>query len=392
MVLMKDYPHFIGYFFLFNDKFMKNKLILSYFFVVLLTTSCAQTADTGIEMPENSSLTTEIVVDRLDIPWGLVFLPDGSMLISEKAGVLLHVKEGTRTEIGGLPEIGRIGQGGFLDLELHPDYANNGWLYFTYTSTEGEGSGGNTALMRAKIDGNQLVDQQLLYKATPNTQKGQHFGSRIEFDREGYLYFSVGDRGNREVNPQDITRDGGKIYRLHDDGRIPSDNPFVNEEGAKTAIYSYGHRNPQGLVLHPETGALWNHEHGPRGGDELNIIEKGKNYGWPVITYGINYSGTTITDETEREGMEQPQHYWVPSIAPSGMVFVSSDLYQGMKGDLLVGSLSFQYLEQLKMEGNKVARRIKLFEEIGRVRNVRQGPDGYIYMAVEGKGILRIVP
>ena len=371
---------------------MKNKLIASYFFVVLLTTSCAQTADPNIETPENISLTTEIVVDKLDIPWGMVFLPDGSMLISEKAGVLLHVMDGERTEISGLPEIGRIGQGGFLDLEIHPNYADNGWLYFTYTSPEGEGSGGNTALMRAKISGNQLTEKELLYKATPNTQRGQHFGSRIEFDREGFLYFSVGDRGNRDVNPQDITRDGGKIYRLHDDGRIPSDNPFVTEDGAKTAIYSYGHRNPQGLVLHPETGDLWNHEHGPRGGDELNIVQKGKNYGWPVITYGINYSGTSITDETEREGMEQPQHYWVPSIAPSGMVFISSDKYPGMKGDLLVGSLSFQYLEQLKMDGNQVAQRIKLLEDIGRVRNVRQGPDGYIYVAVEGKGILRLIP
>lgn len=377
---------------LFNDKFMKNNLIASYFFVVLLNLACAQTTDTEIQTPEKTTVTAELVVENLNIPWGLVFLPDGSMLISEKSGTLLQVKDGQRTEISGLPTIEAMGQGGFLDLELHPDYANNGWLYFTYTSPEGEGSGGNTALMRAKLSGTQLTDQELLYKAGPNTTRGQHFGSRIEFDRDGYLYFTVGDRGDRDVNPQDITRDGGKVYRLNDDGSVPSDNPFVNEAGAKTAIYSYGHRNPQGLALHPETGVLWNHEHGPRGGDELNIIQKGKNYGWPVITYGINYSGTTITDETERPGMEQPEHYWVPSIAPSGMVFISSDKYPGMKGDLLVGSLAFQYLEHLVMDGNKVSKRIKLMEDMGRVRNVRQGPDGYIYVAVEGKGIYRLEP
>ena len=371
---------------------MKNNLFATYFFVVLLNLACGQATDSEIKTPEIAGVEPELVVDNLNIPWGLAFLPDGSMLISEKAGTLLRIKDGQRTEITGLPEIGQIGQGGFLDLELHPDYASNGWLYFTYTSPEGEGSGGNTALMRAKIRGTELVEKELLYKAGPNTTKGQHFGSRIEFDREGYLFFTVGDRGARDVNPQDITRDGGKVYRLNDDGSVPADNPFVNEAGAKTAIYSYGHRNPQGLTLHPETGVLWNHEHGPRGGDELNIIQKGKNYGWPVITYGINYSGTTITEETERPGMEQPQHYWVPSIAPSGMVFISSDKYPGMKGDLLVGSLSFQYLERLVMDGDQVSERIKLMEDMGRVRNVRQGPDGYIYVAVESKGIYRLLP
>jgi len=231
----------------------------------------------------------------------------------------------------------------------------------------------------------------VLYKATPNTTKGQHFGSRIAFDNKGYLYFSIGERGNRDENPQDITRDGGKIYRLNDDGSIPSDNPFVNKEGAKTAIYSYGHRNPQGLLKHPKTGEIWNHEHGPKGGDEINIVKKGANYGWPVITYGVNYSGTDITDKTEMEGMEQPIHYWVPSIAPSGMAFITSDKYKGMEGDLLVGSLKFQYLEHLIMDGNKVVDRVKLLPEIGRVRDVKEGPDGYIYIAVEGKGIYKLV-
>ncbi len=194
------------------------------------------------------------------------------------------------------------------------------------------------------------------------------------------------------MNPQDITRDGGKIYRIHDDGRIPNDNPFVGKSGSKTAIYSYGHRNPQGLAKHPETGKIWEHEHGPRGGDEINIVQIGKNYGWPVITYGINYSGTKITDETSRPGMEQPLYQWTPSIAPSGMTFVTSDKYPKWKGNLLVGSLSFQDLERLELKNNKVTYREKLLDGMGRVRNVRQGPDGFIYVGIEGKGIYRLVP
>jgi len=232
----------------------------------------------------------------------------------------------------------------------------------------------------------------LLYKAGPNTKEGRHFGSRIEFDNEGFLYFSIGERGNRDVNPQDITRDGGKIYRLNADGSIPADNPFVDEEGAKKAIYSYGHRNPQGMGRHPETGKIWIHEHGPKGGDEINIVKKAANFGWPVITYGVNYSGTTITEETAKPGMEQPLYYWVPSIAPCGMAFVTSNLYPEMKNSILVGSLKFYYLELLKLEGEKVVKREKLFEDIGRVRCIRQGPDNYIYVAVEDLGIIKITP
>jgi glucose/arabinose dehydrogenase len=214
----------------------------------------------------------------------------------------------------------------------------------------------------------------------------------LEFDNQGFLYFSIGERGDRDVNPQDITRDGGKIYRLHDDGRIPEDNPFVNSATAKKAIYSYGHRNPQGLIKHPETGELWEHEHGPQGGDEINIVKKGKNYGWPVISYGINYDNSILTDITSKQGMEQPVFYWVPSIAPSGMAFVSSDKYQDWKGNILAGSLKFSYLERLVLKDNKVVKREKLFKDIGRVRDVVQAPDGYLYIAVEGKGILKIIP
>ncbi|MGB5819711.1 MAG: PQQ-dependent sugar dehydrogenase [Saonia sp.] len=371
---------------------MKYSIILLYFFVIAFNYSCAQKADNEIHTPEKSIFSAVLFVDQLQIPWGMAFLPDGSLLITEKSGEIIHFKDGKKVDIGNVPEVYVRGQGGLLDIELHPDYATNGWLYISYASSEGEEKGGHTAIMRAQLRNNELTNKELLYKASPNTTKGQHFGSRIEFDHEGYLYFSIGERGAREVNPQDITRDGGKIYRLHDDGRIPSDNPFVNESGAKTAIYSYGHRNPQGLIKHPETGRLWDHEHGPRGGDEINIIAKGANYGWPVITYGINYSGTTITDKTEMPGMEQPIYYWVPSIAPSGMAFVTSDKYPEWKGSLLVGSLVFQYLERLELKDNKVTYREKLLADVGRVRDVKQGPDGFIYVAVEGKGIYKLVP
>ena len=365
-----------------------------YTILALSLSACAQQSESKIkaEPPVALNYTTEVVVPDLNIPWGMVFLPDGSMLITEKAGELIHFKNGTKTNISGLPEVYLRGQGGLLDIEIHPDYAHNGWIYITYASAEGEGDGGNTALMRGKLKNNAFVEKQLLYKAGPNTKKGQHFGSRIEFDNDGYLYFSIGERGNRDENPQDITRDCGKIYRLNDDGSIPTDNPFVNTPNAKTAIYSYGHRNPQGMAIHPETGAIWVNEHGPKGGDEINIIAKGKNYGWPVISYGVNYSGTAFTEITEKEGMEQPLFYWVPSIAPSGMAFVTSDKYPDWKNNILVGSLKFQYLERLVLENNKVVKREELFKDIGRVRNVIQGPDGYIYVAAEGTGIVKIIP
>ncbi len=371
---------------------MKKLVVLS-FFIISSTFSCAQEKKNDIPItaaPKN--YTTEVVVPNLIIPWGMTWLPDGSMLITEKSGTLIHYKNGVKTDIKNVPEVYLRNQGGLLDIELHPEYEKNGWLYMTYASKEGTEKGGFTAIMRAKLQGNELTNVEKLYKGGPNTTKGQHFGSRIEFDNDGFLYFSIGDRGNRDENPQDITRDGGKIYRLNDDGSIPKDNPFVNKTGAKKAIFSYGHRNPQGMAINPIDGKIWVHEHGPKGGDEINAITKGVNYGWPIITYGLNYSGTSITDITSKEGMEQPIYYWVPSIAPSGMDFVTSDVYPDWKNDLLVGSLKFNYLELVELTDNIVTGRKKIVEDIGRVRNVRQGPDGYIYVAVEDKGIIKIIP
>jgi glucose/arabinose dehydrogenase len=372
---------------------MKNSnllIIISFISIV----ACAQKHKSIViaEDPTTIDYTTEVVVPKLDIPWGFVFLPDGALLITEKAGKLIHFKDGVKTNIDGLPEVYLRGQGGLMDIELHPNYSENGWLYITYSSSDGEGEGGNTALIRAQLIDTKLTSVERLYKAEPNSKRGQHFGSRIEFDNDGYLYFSIGDRGNRDVNPQDITRDCGKIYRINDDGSIPNNNPFLEFPGAKTAIYSYGHRNPQGMICHPDTGEIWVHEHGPRGGDEINRIKKGGNFGWPLISYGINYSGTSFTDDTYLPGMEQPLFYWVPSIAPSGMAYVTSDVYKDWKNNLLIGSLKFEYLERLVLDNNKVVKREKLLEGMGRVRNVRQGPDGYIYASLESIGILKIVP
>jgi len=333
---------------------MSIKKVLFLFFITISIASCAQDKN-----PVNNKNTHEVIVKDLNNPWGFTFLPDQSMLINEKDGKLIHFKDNKKNEVAGLPEIFNRGQGGLMDIELHPDYATNGWIYFSYSSPEGEEKGANTEIMRAKLKDNALIEKEVLYKATPNTTKGQHFGSRIVF-KDGYLFFTIGERGQRDINPQDITKDGGKVYRLHYDGSVPKDNPFVNTKDAKTAIYSYGHRNPQGMELHPETGEIWTHEHGPRGGDELNIIKPAKNYGWPVITYGINYSGTDITDITEKEGMEQPVHYWVPSIAPCGMAFITSDKYGDWKGDLLVGSLKFAYLDKCTIKDGKVIKEERL--------------------------------
>ncbi|WP_452231861.1 PQQ-dependent sugar dehydrogenase [Lacinutrix sp. MEBiC02595] len=366
---------------------MKHPFLLLLTLISLSFNSCAQDKN-----PINTAHTYEVIVPELQNPWGFVFIPDGSILINEKSGKMILFKENKKIVISNLPEIVLLGQGGLMDIELHPNYKENGWLYISYASSNDENEGAHTSIMRAKLEGNKLVNKEVLYKALPNTTAGEHFGSRIEFDNDNYLYFSIGERGKRDINPQDITRDGGKVYRLMDDGSIPTDNPFVDIPNAKKAIYSYGHRNPQGMAKHPITGEIWTHEHGPRGGDEINIIKAGKNYGWPKITYGINYHGTKITDKTSLPGMEQPLHYWDPSIAPSGMTFITSDIYPNWKGNLLVGSLKFQYLDRCVLKNNKVVFEEKLLDGIGRLRSVRQGPDGYIYAGIENVGIVKIIP
>jgi aldose sugar dehydrogenase len=355
----------------------------------------SQTGQGKMYRSESFSYQAVTVVDNLDIPWGMTWLPGGDMLVAERSGILYRIdNDGNRTEISGVPQVYEFGQGGLLDIELHPKYESNGWIYITYSYYAGETleDGGNTALMRTRLKNGALTDKEVLFKATPAEKRGAHYGSRIEFDQDGYLFLTVGDRGRQE-DAQDITNYSGTVHRLMDDGSIPPDNPFVNQPDAVKSIYNYGHRNIQGLALHPVTGDLWSHEHGPRGGDELNIELPGKNYGWPEITFGINYNGTIITEDTARVGMEQPVLYWTPSIAPCGMDFVEGDVYPGWQGDLLVGSLRFKYVIRCEIINNKVVHQEKLVEDIGRVRNVKQGPDGYIYVAVERPGsIVKLVP
>lgn len=336
------------------------------------------------------------VAQGISIPWAIEALPNGDLLITERSGILYLLRNNSTslTKITGLPKIDANGQGGLLDLELHPDFANNQWLYITYSSSEGDGAGSNTALMRAKLsnDHSQLLESQQLYKGEHNSKKGQHYGSRIVFDNQNYVYFSIGDRGSRDINPQDLGRDGGKIYRLHDDGKIPSDNPFVNQKGAKPAVWSYGHRNPQGMWFDDDNSVFWAHEHGPRGGDELNMIKPKTNYGWPVVSYGINYSGTSFTDLTEKPGMQAPILQWTPSIAPSDMLLVKGDKYPELKGKFLLASMKYAFVSVLEIVDGKVVKQSKLLEGIGRIRSLAQGDDGTIYLGLDGQGIVRLDP
>ena len=366
--------------------------------ILIINYSCAQDIKPLDYESNNTILTSEtnyemeLVFEDENIIWAIEFFDDNSILATVKSGSLFHYKDGIKTEIKGLPKIYLRGQGGLMDIALHPNFKENKWLYFSYASeTVGE-KGGNTTIARAKLIEDSLVDLKVLYKGSPNSRKGQHFGGRLAFDNDNYLYFSIGDRGNREVNPQDITIDGGKIYRINDDGTIPNDNPFFNSPNAKKAIYSYGHRNPQGMFKHPVTGEIWTNEHGPRGGDEINIIKKGKNYGWPKITYGINYSGTTITKNKSLPDMEQPLYYWLPSIAPSSFEYISSDIYPNWNGSLLAGALVFSHVERIGLKDNKVVTRSKIAEGLGRPRDVKQGPDGFIYVSIENKGVYKILP
>ena len=358
--------------------------------LILVNTSCAQENKNTVLSETNYEM--ELVFEDENIIWAIEFFEDKSILATVKSGSLFHYKKGIKTKIKGLPDIYLRGQGGLMDIAFHPNFKKNKWLYLSYASQDIGEKGGNTTIARAKLLEDSLTDFEVLYKGFPNSRKGQHFGGRLEFDNENYLYFSIGDRGNRDVNPQNISLDGGKIYRINDDGTIPFDNPFFETLNSKKAIYSFGHRNPQGMFKHPITGEIWTNEHGPRGGDEINIIKKGKNYGWPKTTYGINYSGTTITKNKSLPNTKQPLYYWIPSIAPSSFEYISSDIYPKWKGSLLAGALKFNYLERIVLKNNKVISRWKIGENLGRPRDVKQGPDGYIYVSIENKGVYKILP
>lgn len=330
------------------------------------------------------------VVENLTNPWGMCWLPNKDLIYTEKDGTMYRYDGAKSYEISGVPDVYTRGQGGLLDVIAHPDFTKNSFIYISYASPAGDDDGAHSAVARAVLKNDRLENLEVLYKATPNTKKGIHFGSRFAWDKDGYLYFTMGERGERDENPQDISRDGGKVYRIHDDGRIPADNPFVKTANALTAIYTFGNRNPQGMTTHPKTGIILAHEHGPQGGDEINIIKAGLNYGWPIISYGEEYGGGEFAVNTQYKGMAQPIYQWTPSIAPSGFAIIDNPAYGDWDGNYLVGSLKFQYLEMLYVKDLKVIKREKLVDQIGRLRNVKMGPDGIIYIGVEGKGIFKI--
>ncbi len=358
-------------------------------------TACGpKEADQVTEQPfttetEKMVIKVDTLYNEFENPWGMTWLSDGRMLVTERKGEILIFKDDkfTGEKVQGLPPVHNVNQAGLLDIAAHPKHAENGWIYIAYAK-HFEDSTAATTIMRFKLEGNNAVSQEELIVAGPSWEGGRHFGSRIVFDNEGYLYFSNGDKGNIPMNAQDLTNAHGKVHRIKDDGTIPSDNPFVDSVGAVASIWSYGNRNPQGLFFDKATNTLWEVEHGPKGGDELNIIEKGKNYGWPVISYGINYNGTQLTEFTEKPGMEQPVHYWVPSIATCGVTVVTSDKYPGWKGNILVAALAKQHIARVVLKDNKHIAEEKLLLGIGRVRQVAESPDGYIYAITEATGLL----
>ena len=328
------------------------------------------------------------LVEGLNRPWGLAWLPNGDMLVTERGGTLRRISRDFKLDpkpIEGVPKVKVAGQAGLFDVAVHPDHARNGWIYLAYAepSPTDDGEYG-TALMRARIQEGRLVDQQVLFSMKPKSRRGFHLGGRIVFDGKGHLFLTLGDRGEmpRAQAPRDHA---GSVIRLHDDGRVPADNPFVGQPDQLPEVYSRGNRNMQGAAIHPTTGELWTHEHGPQGGDELNIIRPGRNYGWPTITYGVNYGiGTRIGEGTAREGLEQPLHVWIPSIGISGMAFYTADAIAAWKGSLLAGGLSGATLVRLELQGQRVVREERLLSgEVGRIRDVRVGPDGAVYLLTD---------
>lgn len=363
--------------------------------IAILTSALAQDRSAVINS-EKHTFRVVTLLKGLEYPWSVAFLPDGRMLVTERAGRLRLVGQDLRLDpkpIAGLPDVVATGQGGLFDVVLHPEHAQNGWIYWAYNAP---GAGGwGTALARGKLQGSRMTEVQVLFSMKPKTRSSQHFGGRIVFDKAGMLYLTLGDRGDKE-RAQKLDDHAGSVIRLHDDGRVPVDNPFAKRVDALPEKFTLGNRNMQGAALHPRTGELWSHEHGPQGGDEVNVMRSGLNYGWPVITYGVNYGfGTRIGEGQTKPGMVQPLHLWVPSIAPSGMAFVSGSKFPKWTGDLLVGALRDQMLVRLELDGEKVVREERLLQGIvGRIRDVRMGPDGLVYLLTDDNegALLRLEP
>ena len=359
--------------------------------VFILSPVLAQTIQS-----EKQSFRVVTLTQGLQHPWSLAFLPDGRLLITERAGRLRIVQKDFTLDpkpVSGLPKIIASGQGGLFDVVLHPQYSINGWIYLAY-SEPGKGGWG-TALARGKLVGNQMTNVQVLFSMEPKTRSNHHFGGRIVFDEAGYVYLTLGDRGEM-ARAQLLEDHAGSIIRLHDDGRVPIDNPFVNRAEAKPEKFTLGNRNVQGVAIHPKTGEVWTHEHGPQGGDEINIIKPARNYGWPIITHGVNYgTGTKIGEGTAKAGLEQPLYVWVPSIAPSGMAFYKGSVFANWNNNLFIGALRAETLVRIELSGDKVVHEERLLKgSIGRIRDVRLGPDQFIYLLTDERagGLYRLEP
>lgn len=348
---------------------------------------------------ENFTLTQETVFSDRGIIWGFEFLPNADIIFTEKSGKMGIYSNGKITELSGLPtDINTDSQGGLLDICLHPDYATNGWIYASYSSSVG--GKGLVNLIRFKVEGNSIKDTENLFKSSATNQWKGHYGSRIVFDKNGFLYLSIGEGGSTtyggenspNLNAQNVKEAWGKIHRMTDTGKVPSDNPILAGNTSPTTVYSYGHRNPQGLVLNTDTGEIWETEHGPKGGDELNLIQKGKNYGWPLVSWGVNYDGVKISDSHNRSGIENPKSYWTPSIGACGLAYISSTKYGSWKGSYIAGGLALRNLSRVEINGSNV-KSTTIIENAGRIRDVKMGPDGYLYLSVESPGkIVRLLP
>lgn len=362
--------------------------------LIIFIFSCEKKKESFTIESEGVKLKVEVVTDSIIIPFGMDFLPDGRLLVTDRAIgniVVVNIKNGKKELLQDVPKVVGKGDCGMLDILVHPDYAKNGWIYFSYSM--GDDSSSTMVVDRAKLDGLKLVQRERLFTALPFYNKPLHHGSRLVL-KDGYLFIAMGEKTDLQDSAQMLNNHLGKVLRIFEDGRIPDDNPFVNTRNAKPEVWSYGHRNPNGLILNPFTGELWEHEHGPKGGDEINIIKPTLNYGWPVISYGVNYDDTPVNEGlSEKEGMEQPFYYYKPSIAPSGMQFYTSDVIPSWKGNLFVGAMVLMHLNRLVIQDNKVVKEERLLTDKNwRVRSVKQGPDGYLYLGVDGGKILRIMP
>lgn len=353
-------------------------------------------ADEGAIRTERGPVRLVTVARGLEKPWGMAFLPDGRLLVTEKPGRLRIVGADGRVgpALAGMPRVDAAGQGGLLDVALDPEFAANRLVYLSYAEPRDGGNG--TAVARGRLTESGLADVRVIFRQQPTVKSGHHFGSRLVFARDGRLFVTLGERNSERERAQTLDSHIGKVVRIERDGKVPADNPFVGRAGALPEIWSYGHRNVQGAALHPVTGELWTDEHGPRGGDELNRTLAGRNYGWPKVTYGVEYSGAKISDSPTAPGIEPPVHYWVPSIATSGLLFYTGDRFPRWKGNAFVGGLKSEQLSRLELDGNEVVHEEVLLRGVvgERVRDVEQGPDGLIYLLTdEGDGrLLRIEP